>query len=135
MSRINIAKIMIPKACTRVLHESNTIRQALEIMSFHSYTTIPVLDDKERYLGCISEGDFLRHVMAKGTTDLKFHEQFRVGEILRKDSYPSAHITDPDEMIIEKITNQNFVPVVDDRNVLCGIITRRGVILELADDT
>lgn len=133
MSKINIAKIMTPKACTRILHESNTVRQALEIMSFHGYTALPVLDSKERYLGCISEGDFLRHIMKKGTTDLKFHEQFLVGDIVRKDVYQSVRITDSDEEIIRKITNQNFLPVVDDRNVLCGIITRRGVILELSD--
>ena len=29
------------------------------------------------------------------------------------------------------ILNQNFVPIVDGRNTLCGILTRRGVICYL----
>mgnify|MGYP002224967677 CR=1 FL=1 len=32
-----------------------------------------------------------------------------------------------DEMI-ERASNQNYVPVVDDRNVFIGIITRRDII-------
>ena len=32
------------------------------------------------------------------------------------------------EALIERISNQNFVPVVDDRGVFIGIITRKDVI-------
>ena len=35
--------------------------------------------------------------------------------------------------LVNKITNQNFVPVVDDNNVFIGIITRKDVILYLAN--
>ena len=37
------------------------------------------------------------------------------------------------EELFDKITNQNFVPVVDDNNVFIGIITRKDVILYLAN--
>ena len=37
------------------------------------------------------------------------------------------------EGLVDKITNQNFVPVVDDNNVFIGIITRKDVILYLSN--
>lgn len=134
MTRINIAKIMIPKPLTRVLHAGDTVRQALETMDNHGYTAIPVLDAEERYIGCVTEGDFLRHILRVGDTDKKAHEQFSVGELVRKDFCEAIDIAAPTQEVIRTILNQNFVPVVDDRNVLCGIVTRKGVIQELAED-
>lgn len=36
------------------------------------------------------------------------------------------------EDLFEKITNQNFVPVVDDNGIFIGIVTRKDVLLYLA---
>lgn len=66
---MNIAKIMIPKVCTVVLHERSTIRQGLEVLAHCHYTAIPVLDAEEHYVGSVTEGDFLRHIIKTGTTD------------------------------------------------------------------
>lgn len=134
MTRINIAKIMIPKPLTRVLHAGDTVRQALETMENHGFTAIPVLDSEERYIGCVTEGDFLRHVLRIGETDKKAHEQFSVGELVRKDFCEAIDIAAPAEEVIHVILNQNFIPVVDDRDVFCGIVTRKGVIQELAEE-
>jgi len=134
MTRINIAKIMIPKPLTRILHATDTVRQALETMENHGFTAIPVLDDAERYIGCVTEGDFLRHVLRVGDTDKKVHENYLVGDLVRKDFCEAIAITAPTDDVVRTILNQNFVPVVDDRNVLCGILTRKGVIQELAED-
>ncbi|MBE5881365.1 MAG: CBS domain-containing protein [Lachnospiraceae bacterium] len=131
---MNIAKIMIPKPLTRILHATDTVRQALETMENHGFTAIPVLDDAERYIGCVTEGDFLRHVLRVGDTDKKVHENYLVGDLVRKDFCEAIAITAPTDDVVRTILNQNFVPVVDDRNVLCGILTRKGVIQELAED-
>lgn len=128
MRKINIAKIMIPKVFTAFLHENDSVRQGLEVMTNHGYTAIPVLDEQERYLGSISEGDFLRHIMTVGDTDKRVHEQYRIGTIMRKDFCPAIRIEADQKQVISAILNQNFVPIIDDRNVLCGILTRKGVI-------
>ena len=133
MNRINIAKIMIPKPLTRVLHVSDTVRQALETMENHGYTAIPVLDEEECYIGCVTEGDFLRHILRVQNADKKSHEQFLVGELVRKDFCRPIDIAASADEVIRVILDQNFVPVVDDRNVFCGIVTRKGVIQELAE--
>lgn len=61
---MNIAKIMIPKVFTVFLHETDTVRQGLERFSRHGYTAIPVLNEEEQYVGSVTEGDFLRHLLA-----------------------------------------------------------------------
>ena len=128
---MNIAKIMIPKISTAFLHENDTIRQGLERFIAHGYTAIPVLNAQEQYLGCITEGDFLRHLLAVGTTDLKAHEQYQIRTILRRDFCPPLPITADYREVITAILKQNFVPIVDDRGILCGILTRQAVITYL----
>ncbi|MBQ6876272.1 MAG: CBS domain-containing protein [Lachnospiraceae bacterium] len=130
---MNIAKIMIPKVCTAFLREDNTIRQGLETMTYHGYTALPVLDPNQHYVGSITEGDFLRYMMEKGTTDKRALEQDCIGKILRRDFCPALSMDSDNQTILSAILNQNFVPIVDSRNVLCGILTRRGVISHLAE--
>lgn len=129
---MNIAKIMIPKVSTVFLHETDTVRQGLERFLIHGYTAVPVLNDREQYVGSVTEGDLLRHILSVGTTDLKAQEEYRIGAILRKDFCPPLSISADDGEMVSAALNQNFVPIIDDRGVLCGILTRRGLILSLA---
>ncbi len=130
---MNIAKLMIPKVCTVSLHERSTIRQGLEVLTRCRYTALPVLDDEERYVGSVSEGDFLRHILQTGTTDKKAQEAYRIRDILRRDFCPALPIEADFSLVVEAALRQNFVPVVDGRNVLCGIVTRRNLIAAMAD--
>lgn len=130
---MNIAKIMTPKFNTACLQETSTVRQGLEIMKSRGYTAIPVLDKEGHYRGSVTEGDFLRHILATGTTQLKDHELFRVGEIYRSDFCPALNLHATESAVIEAVLQQNYVPIVDDRGCLCGIVTRRSVISYLAE--
>lgn len=129
---MNIAKLMIPKACTVILHENNTVRQGLEILARCRYTAIPVLDTQERYVGSVSEGDFLRHVLKTGMTDFKKQESYYIVDILRRDFCPALSISAEFDVVVQASLRQNFVPVVDDRGMLCGIVTRQNLIAEIA---
>lgn len=129
---MNIIKIMIPKSLTIFLHQHNTVRQGIEIMANHGYTALPVLDENNCYVGCVTEGDFLRCIMSIGTTDKHVLEKHRIHEILRRDFCPALSIDAEEEMVIDSVLKQNFVPIVDGRNILCGIVTRRGLISYLS---
>lgn len=130
---MNIAKIMIPKISTVFLHERQTVRQGWEVMTRGGYTAIPVLDEEERYIGSVTEGDFLRYVFSVESLDKLDMEKHRVGDLVRREFCPSISIDAGEEEVIAASLNQNFVPVVDSRNTMCGIITRRGVIAYLAE--
>lgn len=131
---MNLAKIIIPKVSTVFLKENQTVRQGWEIMNRNGYTAIPVLDADGRYTGTVSEGDFLKFVIDAGTLDTQHMEKHRVSELVRKDFCPPLEIQASAEQVIESILNQNFVPIVDSRSALCGILTRRGVIQYLAEE-
>ena len=104
----NIAKIMTPKYSTACLLETSTVRQGLELMRSRGYTAIPVLNKDGRYLGSVTEGDFLRHMMQAGTTELKEHEKYRVGAIFRPDFCPALDIQASETDVIDAVLPQNF---------------------------
>lgn len=130
---MNIAKIMIPKANTALLESTNTVRQGLEKMRHHGYTAIPVVDERGMYCGCVSEGDFLRHILATGTVDVKEHEHYQIKDIIRDEFCPPLRIMASEEEVYELALRQNFVPIVDDRNCFCGIVTRQGILRYMAE--
>ena len=129
---MNIPKILTPKAMTAYIGADDTVRQGLEVMRRHGYTAIPVLGEHGEYIGCITEGDFLRHILSTGSTSMKAQERFRIGELVRRDFCPPLGIAADDDEVIDAVLQQNFVPIVDDRGCFCGIVTRKSVIAALA---
>lgn len=73
---------MIPKVSTVFLHENDTVRQGLERFTRHGYTAVPVLNENEQYVGSVTEGDFLRHLLASGSIDPKLQERSRIKDIV-----------------------------------------------------
>ena len=132
---VNLAKIMIPKVSVAFVHSNDTVRQGLEIMKYHRYTSIPVLDENDVYLGSVTEGDFLRHILSVGSTDMKTHEQYRISGILRSNFCVPLPIYSTLPELISRALDQNFVPIVDGRGCLCGIVTRRALIVHLNELT
>ena len=130
---MNIPKILTPKAMTAYIGADDTVRQGLEVMRRHGYTAIPVLGEHGEYIGCITEGDFLRHILSTGSTSMKAQERYRIGELVRRDFCPPLGIAADDDEVIDAVLQQNFVPIGDDRGCFCGIVTRRSVIAALAN--
>lgn len=75
---MNLARIMIPKVSTVFLKENQSVRQGWEIMNRNGYTAIPVLDTDGKYIGTVSEGDFLKFIIAAVTLDTQNMESHRV---------------------------------------------------------
>ena len=129
---MNVVRLMNPAVNTVTLRSSQTVRQGLEIMRRQGYTAIPVQDDEGIYVGCITEGDFLWFLMREQVTDWRELERYPIADLVRKDFCPALEITAGEEQIVELIMHQNFIPIVDARGCLCGIVTRRAVIEFLA---
>ena len=130
---MNIARHMIPKVCTVFLTESHTVRQGLEILTHHGYAAVPVLDENQRYAGCITEGDFLRFILKIDSADKRDMEDTLIRDILRRDFCPPLSIDADEKEIVDTLMNQNFAPIVDSQNALCGILTRRGLMRYLSE--
>lgn len=140
---MNIAFFLIPKAETAFLYDDYTVRQALEKMHHHGYSAIPVLDRDGRYVGTLSEGDLLWFIV-KGeggephTKAIETLEGVYIKDIdLNKEysSNPAVNIMASIDELLMRAMNQNFIPIVDDRGMYIGIVTRRSVIKYFYDKT
>lgn len=131
---MNILFLLKPKGTIVYLSGNNTIRQGIEKFKAHGYTAVPVIDDSGTYLGTISEGDFLWNIVNENNFELKENEHKYIYSIIRTNYNPAIKIDTTMDELFEKITNQNFVPIVDDRNFFVGIITRKDVINYLREN-
>ena len=104
-----------------------------EVLEFHGYSAIPLLDKEGKYIGTITEGDLLWYLKDHDFPDIYQLEDISITDIERKRDNNAVNIQVSMEELFEKATNQNFVPVVDDNNVFIGIITRKDIILYLAN--
>lgn len=120
--------LLKPKCDVAYIYENNSIRQGIEKMRYHGYTAIPVIAQNGEYVGTVNEGDFLWRILDGNDSSLKKQENYTVKDILRKGWNPPVTITTPIETLLLRVMDQNFVPVIDDRGVFMGIITRRDII-------
>ena len=105
-----------------------SIRQVLEKMEQHTFASIPIINEYGEYIGTISEGDILWYLKDKKSFDLKKLEQVNVMEINHTKHNEPVNIDTEIEDIIDYLENQTFVPVVDDRKLFIGIVTRKAII-------
>lgn len=133
---MNILFFLSPKMGLEYLHDTNTARQAIEKIRIKGYTAIPVVSKKDgSYVGTVSEGDFLWTIINNNYLNIKELENIRISDIIDKTKYQPVKIDQEMDDLLNLIMKQNFVPVVDDRNVFMGIITRRRVIEYLYDES
>ena len=100
-------------------------------MRAHGYSAIPLIAEDGRYLGTISEGDLLWHIVQDEDIRMEGLEDVLITQLLKANKVPAVKVDADAGELADMIINQNFVPVVDDRNVLMGIVTRKRVMQEL----
>lgn len=127
---MNILFLLTPKAACSYVREEDTIRQALERMSVAGYAAVPILAKDGSYKGTLTEGDLLWAIKNLYLMDMKEAEGHSIMEIEhRKDNQPVT-VTTPSEDLLTKAVDQNFVPVVDDKNTFIGLVTRKAILQE-----
>lgn len=135
---MNIAYFLLPKSSVAYLYDDCTFRQGLEKMRHHGYSAIPVISREGKYIGTVSEGDFLWRLLSRDGGDprscsMKDMERLSVRDILRDNTYPPVRITVTMEELLNSAMNQNFIPVVDDLGNFTGIVTRKDIIRYFAE--
>ena len=66
------------------LYDDFTLRQAIEKMEYHRYSSIPILNRKGEYVGTITEGDILWAVKRNYNLNLQDAEDMPIMSIPRK---------------------------------------------------
>ncbi|MBE3553607.1 MAG: CBS domain-containing protein [Thermicanus sp.] len=125
---MNIAFFLLPKDEVIYLSPRSTMRQALERMERHRYSAIPLVDQNGKYAGTITEGDLLWKM--KNTPGLTFANAHtvRLDQIEQHVKNQPVHIHADMEDLINLAMEQNFVPVIDDKEIFIGIVRRKEII-------
>ncbi len=125
---MNILFFLTPKSDVAYIYDDYSVRQTLEKMEYHKYAAVPIINRKGHYIGTLTEGDLLWHIKNEGDLTLKNSEDISITAIKRRMDNLPVHADSNMEDLISKALNQNFVPVIDDKDVFIGIITRKDMI-------
>ena len=128
---MNVISLLTPKAQVAYLYEDYTIRQGLEKMRAHGYTAIPVLARDGRYVGTVSEGDFLWSLLDDRDNSLAAREKLPLKKVMRKRFNPAVSVRVSMEDLLDQAMRQSFIPVVDDRGAFVGIVTRQSIMRKM----
>lgn len=110
------------------LYSDFTLRQAMEKMEYHRYTSVPVIDRDGAYVDILTEGDVLWSLKNMCNFDLRAAEQTPLSEVHRHSRKDPIGAGADIEDLMSLAINQNFVPVIDDTNVFIGIVTRKDIL-------
>ena len=126
---MNILFFLTPKASCEMLYDDESIREALERMELAGFQALPIVRKSDgSYCGTLTEGDLLWAMKNLCFFDVQQAEMHSIMEIAhRRDNLPVSVGHDMRDLL-DKALEQNFVPVVDDRNKVIGIVTRRSIL-------
>lgn len=85
------------------------------------------------YVGSITEGDILWGMKNLHGLDLEASEDVPISSFPRRRDYKAVTVTTDMPTLLKAAIEQNFVPVVDDRNVFIGMVRRTVLLRELYD--
>ena len=123
----NILFFLTPKAMCSYLYDDYTMRQALEKMEATGFAALPILNRRGEYRGTLTEGDLLWGIKNMTGLSIEAAEDVPITRIPRRRDYEAVPVTTGMEQLVNTAMNQNFVPVVDDRNVFIGLVRRSSV--------
>ena len=124
---MNILFFMTPKCDVAYVEEEDSLRNTLEKMEFHRYSSIPVLTKDGKFAGTLTEGDRLWEIKSQLKLDLRESEKVLVKDIPMRKHFEAVGINSSMESLVHKAVTQNFVPVVDDVGHFIGIVKRREI--------
>ena len=123
---MKILQLLTPIRDVSWLSTTDTVRDAFDHMEAHGVTAAPLLDWRRRYLGTVTEADLRHHVA--GTRDRMVALGTPLTEIERRAHTEAATGDREVDALVELARVQPFVPVVDDRGRLLGVVDRRRIL-------
>lgn len=130
---MNILFFLTPKVEVISVCDKDNLKQVLETLEEHKFSSVPILNEEGNYLGTVKEGDLLWYLNSKKTFDESTLENTNIMDIPRRLTNATVKVSANVEDLFHILINQNFVPVIDDSNIFIGIVKRRDVISYASD--
>lgn len=125
---MNILFFLTPKTNVSYLYDDYSVAKALETIWTSNYTALPMINREGKYIGTITEGDFLWSLLEHHDVTSDNLRTMKVGKLARKVQHKPVSISATMEDLLSTAKDQNFVPVVDDNKVFIGIVTRKDIL-------
>ncbi len=125
---MNILFFLTPKTDCAYLEEDESIREAMERMEKTEFTALPILSKEGAYVGTMTEGDLLRAVKNLCLMDMRQAEKHNIFECTHSRECRAISVSTQIDDLVSVAIDQNFVPVVDDKNAFIGIVTRKAIL-------
>jgi len=125
---MNILFFLTPKAKCAYLRAEDSLRQAMERMDHAGFMALPILAADGSYCGTLTEGDLLRAFRDLALMDMRQAEKHNIMECTIRREVNAVPVTTQITDLLNTAIDQNFVPVVDDKNAFIGIVTRRVIL-------
>ena len=125
---MNILFFLTPKTNVSYLYDDYSIAKALKTIWTSNYTALPMINREGKYIGTITEGDFLWGMLEYNDITPDNIHKMKVGQLQRRIQNTAVSISANMEDLLSTAKDQNFVPVVDDNKVFIGIVTRKNIL-------
>ncbi len=125
---MNILFFLKPKSDITYLNRNDSLFEAINIFRTTKYNELPVLNNEGKYVFTISVADLLYAIK-----DMKFYndeqaKRIKIAQIKRMKDILPVYIESDMKDLINLSLSENFVPVLDDRDIFIGIVRRRDII-------
>lgn len=117
-----------PKSNTFYICADCHVRQALETFARHKFSVVPVVESDGTFISTISEGDLLRYIHTVPDLCITDETDVPIAQIEKYRPYRALNLRASMETILRLSLDQNFIPLVDDRNCYIGILKRKAII-------
>lgn len=119
---MNILFFMKPKNETAYIYTHNTIRQALEKMKYYNCLALPVIDRAGKFSGTLSSGELQKSGFLNNVSVCRVKDMIC--------GNPKVYVTVYTEIedLLQMDLTQDFISVVDDRELFIGIVTRSEIL-------
>ena len=128
---MNIIRSLQRKTECPFFYDYKTVQQALRFMRSHGCVQVPVVNQDWRYLGTVSEGDFLWHIIDWGGYEAA--KDHKIAELLRRGAPLALKITAPDDELRRAALCGAVIPIVDDRGMFVGVVPREDIVQYFAE--
>ncbi len=126
---MNILFFLTPKSNCEYLSDDESLREALERMELAGFSALPIVGKQDGvYKGTLTEGDLLWAIKNQCQMSLTKAQMRNIMEIHHHHDYVPVTVSTDISNLMQRAVDQNFVPVVDDRNTFIGIVTRRTIL-------
>lgn len=124
---MQVAFFLTPKSEVTWVPAAASLEEALQLMNGSRYSAVPLLHIDGRY-EVLTTNDVLWHLMGADEHWRRLLPRTSVLRVARRNSYQAVHVDAEIETLIGRAVEQTFVPIVDDRDVFIGIVTRGAIL-------